>query len=342
MGKVTMQQIADALSTSRISVWKALNNRPGISQELRQQVWDMSRKLGYAKTEEAAEAVKPAAALTVSVVVARPESSVFWMKIIHQIAKELSHNNINLMYTYIPSSYKSGYTLPSNLYDQSIAGVIVLNCYSENILRMLARLRMPKVFLDTVPAVPPGELDGDLVYIEGRTLVREITGRIIQSGRRKIGFVGDIEYAQTNLDRYLGFLDALAAGGLKPDPRLCLTGKLGLHTHYEEISRFLEGLAEMPDAFVCVSDYIAHFIQQYIDEHPTPANKNVLLTGFDNSDEYLNVAGRITTVNVQTHRMGDRLARKIMFDIEHPDSSPEVSYVVSDILYRGALKTDSE
>jgi len=262
------------------------------------------------------------------------------MKIIHQIAKELNQNNFNLMYTYIPSSYKSGYTLPSTLYDQSISGIIVLNCYSENILRMLAKLRVPKVFLDTVPTVPPDELDGDLVYIEGRSLVREITGRILQSGRRRIGFVGDIEYAQTNLDRYLGFLDAHETYGLKPDPQLCLTGKFGLRTHYEEISRFLDGLAAMPDAFVCVSDYIAHFIQQYIDEHPTPRNKNVLLTGFDNNDEYLNVAGRITTVNVQTHRMGDRLARKIMFAIEHPDSSQEVSYITSEILYRGALKSD--
>jgi LacI family transcriptional regulator len=38
--------------------------------------------------------------------------------------------------------------------------------------------------------------------------------------------------------------------------------------------------------------------------------------------------------------MGDRLARKIMFAIEHPDSSQEVSYITSEILYRGALKSD--
>lgn len=38
-----------------------------------------------------------------------------------------------------------------------------------------------------------------------------------------------------------------------------MTGALGLRTHYEEISRFLDFLPSMPDAFVCVSDYIAHF-----------------------------------------------------------------------------------
>ena len=38
MSKVTMQDIADAVSLSRITVWKALSNRPGVSEELRRQI----------------------------------------------------------------------------------------------------------------------------------------------------------------------------------------------------------------------------------------------------------------------------------------------------------------
>ena len=35
MSKVTMQDLADALQVSRITVWKALTNRPGVSDKLR-------------------------------------------------------------------------------------------------------------------------------------------------------------------------------------------------------------------------------------------------------------------------------------------------------------------
>ena len=47
MDRPKMQDIADALSTSRVSVWKALNDRPGVSKELREKVYEKAREIGY-------------------------------------------------------------------------------------------------------------------------------------------------------------------------------------------------------------------------------------------------------------------------------------------------------
>ena len=47
MSKVTMQDIADALGISRITVWKVFNKQNGVSDELRTQIFDMARTLGY-------------------------------------------------------------------------------------------------------------------------------------------------------------------------------------------------------------------------------------------------------------------------------------------------------
>ena len=47
MSKVTMQSIADALNVSRITIWKALTNRPGISEKLRQEVLAKAEEMGY-------------------------------------------------------------------------------------------------------------------------------------------------------------------------------------------------------------------------------------------------------------------------------------------------------
>lgn len=47
MKKVTMQDIADTLSVSRITVWKALNNKEGVSQELREKILGSAREMGY-------------------------------------------------------------------------------------------------------------------------------------------------------------------------------------------------------------------------------------------------------------------------------------------------------
>ena len=45
-----LEALADALGVSRITVWKALNNRPGISDKLRQQVLDKAEETGYLQT----------------------------------------------------------------------------------------------------------------------------------------------------------------------------------------------------------------------------------------------------------------------------------------------------
>lgn len=337
MKKPTMQDIADALSTSRVTVWKALNGRPGVSDALREEIRNKAQQMGYFAAE-----AEPPRRQTVAAVVSRPESSAFWIEIIHQLAKELSDRNINLLYTYLPAVYEKGYTLPAALRDGSVSGLLVLNVYSEQLLRMLAGLPLPKVFLDTMPAVPFGQLDGNLVMLEGRCLVREITGRLLRSGRTRLGFIGDIRYAQTNMDRYEGFLDAHREAGLMPDPALSLTGPLGLYTHHAEIGDFLRGLNSLPDGFVCASDYIAHFVQANFTEHELDPGQRVVLTGFDNNAEYTNVAGRITTVDVQTETLGARLANDLLFVTTHPEASKELIYVNSEILYRGSwLQTSS-
>lgn len=328
MARKTMQDLADAVGVSRITVWKALSNRPGVSEAMRQSIREKARELGFAPT--AAESC-----LTFSVVVSRPESSAFWMQIIHHIAKELTLHHVNLMYTYMPSAYAPGYALPDSL--SAVDGVIVLNIYDETLLRMLAGLSMPKVFLDTVPSIAPAELDGDLVIIDGRTSIRQITLRLLESGRARLGFVGDVNYAQTNTERYLGFLEAHQRLGLTVDERLSMTGPIALTHHYEEISRFLDGLPQLPDGFVCPSDFIAHFISRYLAETGRETPAGFALTGFDNNSEYTNVADAITTVNVDTSALGKRLAGKLLFRAQHPGMPHEVSYVSTEVLYRGGL-----
>ncbi|MDD2213990.1 MAG: LacI family DNA-binding transcriptional regulator [Oscillospiraceae bacterium] len=335
MNKPTMQQIAEQLSTSRITVWKALNNRPGVSDQKRREIFEAASQMGYFAHSASLPPAEPASrARTVAVVVSRPESSLFWMQILHQLAKEFSALNVNLMYTYIHVDGPSSLVLPASLSDGSVDGMIVMNVYSAQVLRQLSSLALPKVFLDTVPALPFPQLSGDLVLIEGYNSIRQITSQLLELGLRRLCFVGDIAYAQTNADRYHGFLDAFADYGLQADPGLCLTQSLELATHFEQISSFLESLRVTPDAIICASDFLAHFVERYYSEHHLPREGRIVLTGFDDSDEYANVAGRITTVAVQTDLLGSRLAARLAFRLDHPDAWPELSYVRTKVIYR--------
>ncbi len=115
--------------------------------------------------------------------------------------------------------------------------------------------------------------------------------------------------------------------GLAILPEYCLTKSLDVFSYEKEIYAFLGSLTDWPTAFVCASDYVAHFAQQYLDDNPQKVPHPVTLTGFDNTDEYNNVSGRIITANVPTGLLGKRLALQLLFRTNHPDAPYELTFI---------------
>lgn len=334
MAKITMQDIADALGISRVTVWKIFNNQEGVSDALRAQIISKADELGYLKSIPKSDTFKVTDRRTFSVIVSRPQSSVFWTTIIHRIAQELTKYEIDLIYTYVPSSCPDGYALPASLTDGTIDGCIILNVYDRNILFLVNELSIPKVFLDVVTDFPIQELTGDLVLLEGQDAVRILTNTVIKKGRTNIGFIGDINYAKTNADRYQGFRMAMEENHLEVNPRYCLTNHLGIYTYKDEVHKWLQALSSFPEAFICTSDYVAHFLQLYLQEHNIHVPEDIAVTGYDGTSEYSNVANILTTVNVELPRLGKRLAQQLLFRLNNQSLSKEVIYIISEIVYK--------
>ena len=91
MSKVTMQDIADALGISRITVWKVFNKQNGVSDELRTQIFDMARTLGYAKMNAALPSPageEKTVSVIVSISLTWSVSSSGWTLVILEAAKQ--------------------------------------------------------------------------------------------------------------------------------------------------------------------------------------------------------------------------------------------------------------
>lgn len=332
MEKITMKDIADALNISRVTVSKAFNNQSGVSDSLRELIFAKAKELGYAKLPYQALEQPQEEQRTISLVVSRPDSALFWTNIIHRMAQELANYNVNLLYTYVPSVYTKSFSLPSVLLNGSVDGVIILNVYDAEILSMVNDLPLPKVFLDTIPSLTDTQLNGDLTLIEGFRTEARITDLLIQNGHTEIGFLGDIDYAMTNKERYLGYCDCMGKHELIVRSEYCLTGRIDIFSYDRKLYAFLDELKSWPTAFVCASDYVANFVQAYLDNNAHRLPHPVVLTGFDNMGEYTNVAGRIITANVPTELLGKRLALQLLFRSEHPEAPYELIFVKPSIM----------
>lgn len=336
MKKAVIQDITDALGISRTSVWKALNNKEGISERLKQQIINKARELNYPFVDnlrESGEDEGNGSQINVAVAVCRPETSIFWTSIIHHISIALASKNANLIYVSLPYSPSEEYALPKNLQDSSIDGLIILNVYNAHLIRLLNALSIPKVFFDTSASFSTSELTGDLVMMENINSMTFLTEHLISGGREKIGFIGDVRYAKTNLERYESFCRVLDTHGLALNPLWKMTGPIGADTHKEEIADFLEHISEWPDAFVCANDYIGCIVLQLLSERNIDVPSAVAVTGFDDNLENP-FAEKLSTAHVYNADIGCKLAYQIMFRIGHPDNQYEIIYIATSPILR--------
>ena len=342
MKKVTLQDIANSLGISRTTVWKVFSGHEGVSESLRARVVAKARELNYKFPPELAAALESEFSsddsdcpTNIAVAVCRPETSMFWMSILHNVAKELSVQNVNLVYTYLPSSISEDYTLPVQLTNGSTHGIIILNVYNPQLIELLAATSIPKVFLDTSTQMPLEKLNGDLLLMESRSCISRITQQLIDQGRKRIGFIGDIHYAKSNCERYDGFAKTLASNHLSLIPELNLIGSIGADTYREEIDAFLDTLPSLPDAYVCASDHVACILIPLLQKRGYEIPNDIAISGFDGNLEYP-LAENLTTVQVFNDDLGIRLATQILFRIKHPNARYEVTYVSSEVIFRNS------
>ena len=160
---------------------------------------------------------------------------------------------------------------------------------------------------------------------------------IVKKGCTRLGFIGDVNYARTNLERYYGYTDGIARHNIPLDSSICLTDTIGISSYQNRIFEFLDSIVDMPDAFVCVSDYVAQYAAMYIAKHPERFSRPIILTGFDGNKEYVNVADKITTANVYTRQLGRKLALQILYRMDYPNAPRETIYIHPEISYFDSL-----
>ncbi len=335
MKKVTLQDIADSLGVSRISVWKVFSGRSGVSDDLRNKIITKASELEYnfPKDFELPDYIKSAQKqLNISLAISRPQPSVYWMTILHELAKELAKNNMNLIYTYLPSQIPHDYSLPTQLINGSIDGIIVMNVYNNDLQHLLSKLSIPKVFLDTTVGNQFEQLNGDLVITAGRSISVQITEHLISQNKSKIGFIGDVNLCYSNRERYEGFLDAMSKHHLSVDKKYCYTGPIHMNTAEYDITSFLNRLDSYPDAFICLNDYIACILQCQLTNKGIHNLTDVIILDFDGIQQ-LRYVKDMTTLYINSQNVGIRLANQILYRIQHPNLNHEMVYINSTITY---------
>ena len=309
MARVRMQDIANQVGVSAVTVHNALAGRKGVSEEVRERILDKAREMGYFQNQKKAGGKAPGLR-SIGVVISErylADYITFYWKIYMEIAMEAPEQNCAVMAEVLKHDTEKEKKLPRFVEENAVEGLIVMGEIDrEYILFLKANIKMPVVFLDFYNI----DIAGDAVVTDGFHGTYLLTEHLYEKGFRRMAYVGSIHATSSIMDRYCGFRRCLLEHGVP-------FGEEWLLEDRDEAGEIVLKLPEeLPEAFVCNCDLVASRLIDELEKRGVRVPKDCSVVGFDNY-LYPGLLDRgITTYEVDMKGMAEAALRKVLARLE--------------------------
>ena len=300
---VTMQDIADRLGVSKVTVSKALTNKDGVGEELREKIKKLAMEMGY-RYNSNAKSVKAGISYNIGVISPEKFSGPisFYMSFYQSISKVLEQKNYSAILHILTSKDEKELQLPRAYNECKVDGFIVLGQIENNYIEILRDIDIPIVFLDFYDQ----HEDIDSVITDNFYGAYTITNYLVKNGHRDIAYVGNIYATSSIQDRYLGYIKSL------------LEHRIPVRDDYIINDRNDSGVLidavlpeKMPTAFVCNCDQVAYKLIGKLKAEGYKIPDDCSVVGFDNDIYATLCEPNLTTIQVNVKEM-TRLAVEII------------------------------
>lgn len=266
--EVKLEDIAQELGVSIVSVSNAIKGRKGVREELRREILQKAQEMGY---EAPRPNVGKGKSSRIGVVMTEhnmKEYPSFYMDVYQQTVQEAIRQNY-LTVLEIVDPGKENLEMGFDLFkDLDIEGIFVIGEISRAFVRLIKEAsKVPVVCIGTYCL----EADMDYIVTDDFHGGQHITQRLIDAGHKDIMFVGTSAASTVISDRYMGYCKALMANGLEE-----LRGIFA-----ENGSTGLEIPVVLPDAFVCGSGESAYVLLDKLAERDVKIPEDVSVAGCD-------------------------------------------------------------
>lgn len=327
--KVTLQQIADELGTSKVTVSRALNNRPGISDDLRRKILEKAKAYGHSISMQN-ETVHALAFLIPQRFFL--ENDHFYTLIYFHLNQLCQAQNIVLSAIVISRKEEQEGTMPAQFVHQKYDGIFMAGYCGDTFLDALLDVyKKPVVFIDFKKA----GLESSCVVSDNYALGFEVAEYLIQQGHKQIGFVGDYRNNPNFCDRYLGLRKALLLHDLPCNP------------HYDLInSDFRTGLymlpsqmpAQLPTAYICSCDMAAYYLYEKMKLMHLRVPDDISVISFDNTDICENMEPPLTSMEINKQDFARLAFEQMLMEIATPLSSMKRQFVRTHLVVRESVQ----
>ena len=325
---VSMQDIADELGVSKVTVSKALNGKEGVGEALKKKIADLAEKSGYVLPKYGNRKTKKVGIIMSDRFNSGDEGK-FYMAMYEKIISELQKASCTSMMI-SPNRHSLAGDLQTIKSSGIFDGLIFLGILDWEVKKQLDAVNLPKIYVDVYDETHKS----DSVVTENIYSCYEITNYLIHQGHTEIGFVGTVGATTSITDRYLGYVRSMLENNITPQDVWNIPDR-----SQEGEAIPLELPKEMPTAFVCNCDETAFQLVKELTAKGYHIPEDISVAGFDNSIYAQVCSPPLTTVAVDIEEIGKLAARRMIKHMSNPaKKGGGVFRVPGNIIYRESVR----
>lgn len=309
--KVNMGKIAEMFGVSIVTVSKALNDKDGVSEELREKIKEAADKLGY-RPNHAAKSLKTQRVYNVGILIANryvDSQEAYYFSVCGEMIKKLVQLGYSGIMEILMKEDEDNKKLPHMYREQKVDGMIVLGQLEEEYLKALEKIDMPMIYVDFYVNYS----NIDTIITDNFFSSYRLTVSLIEQGHRQIGFVGNIYSTSSIQDRYLGYYKALLEYQIPLNEAIIVSDRDGLGKLID-----LKLPSKMPTAFVANCDQVAYKLINTLKQHGYQIPEDISVVSFDNSIYSTIAQPMITTIDNNVSEMVDTATKIMIKKINNP------------------------
>ena len=309
--RTSLKDLADRLGVSIATVSRALRNSHEVGEEMTQKVKQLAKELNY-RPNPFAQSLRKEAPRVIGVIVPNLVTH-YYAAVLDGIEDYASKLGYSVISANSHESHEREAKALDNFLNMHVEGIIA--CLAQDTtdyshFEQLHKMGVPLVFFARCCL----EDMFSQVVGNGDVAAQEATQHMIETGSRRVAFIGGPNHLDMVRRRKHGYLEALRENRIPIDRNLVVCDKIDFDVARNATLRLLEG-ENPPDAILAFNDIITYAAFDAIKSKGLRIPEDVAIIGFTDGDTAAFVTPRLTAIMDQAHVQGTKACQLLMKSI---------------------------
>lgn len=309
--RTSLKDLADKLGVSIATVSRALRNSHEVGEEMTQKVKKLAKELNY-RPNPFAQSLRKEAPRVIGVIVPNLVTH-YYAAVLDGIEDYASKLGYSVISSNSHEDHEREAQALDNFLNMHVEGIIA--CLAQDTtdyshFEQLHEMGVPLVFFARCCL----EDMFSQVVGNGDVAAQEATQHMIETGSRRVAFIGGPNHLDMVRRRKHGYLEALRDNHIPIDRNLVVCDKIDFDVARNATLKLLEG-DNRPDAILAFNDIVTYAAFDAIKAKGLRIPQDVAIIGFTDGDSAAFVTPRLTAIMDKAHEQGTKACELLMRSI---------------------------